>query len=56
MNCFSYVLMISLDPWNKMADYLINQPFCSDDFISSYKNCQKLEKQVIDLIMIYNFH
>ena len=37
ITCFSYVLMISLDHQNKMADYLINWPFCSDDFIRSYK-------------------
>ena len=37
ITCFSYILMISLDHQNKMADYLINQPFCSDDFIRSYK-------------------
>ena len=36
--CFSYVLMIlSLDRQNKMADYYINRPFCSDDFIRSYE-------------------
>ena len=34
---FSYVLMILLDCQNKMPDYLINQPFCSDDFIRSWK-------------------
>ena len=32
-----------------MVDYLVNRPFCSDDFIRSYVNHQKLEKQVIDL-------
>ena len=37
ITCFSYILMISLDHQNKMADYLINRPFCSDDFIRSYK-------------------
>ena len=37
ITCFSYILMISLDHQNKMADYLINWPFCSDDFIRSYK-------------------
>ena len=37
ITCFSYILMISLDHQNKMADYLINPPFCSDDFIRSYK-------------------
>ena len=34
-----------------MADYYINRPFCSDDFIRSYETSQKLEKQVIDLII-----
>ena len=37
ISCYSYVLMISLERYNKMEDYLINQPFCSDDFIRSYK-------------------
>ena len=37
--------------FEQMADYLINQPFCSDDFIRSYKNHQKLEKQVINQIV-----
>ena len=37
ITCFSYVLMISLDHQNKMTNYLINPPFCSDDFIRSYK-------------------
>ena len=32
-----------------MADYYINPPFCSNDFIRSYVNHQKLEKQVFDL-------
>ena len=27
ITCFSYILMISLDHWNKMVDYLINSPF-----------------------------
>ena len=29
--------MISLECYNKMADYLVNQPFYSDDFIRSYE-------------------
>ena len=37
ITCFSYILMISLDCWNKMADCLINQPICSNDFNRSYK-------------------
>ena len=37
ITCFSYVLMISLDCQNKMADKSINPPFCSDDFIISYE-------------------
>ena len=32
--CYSYVLFIS---YYKMAHYLINRPFCSDDFIRSYE-------------------
>ena len=36
ITCFSYIMMISLDQQIKMADYLINRPFCSDDFIRSY--------------------
>ena len=35
ITCFSYILMISLDHQNKMTDYLINQPFCSDDLMIS---------------------
>ena len=34
---FSYILMILLDRLYKMANYYINQPFCSDDFIRSYE-------------------
>ena len=34
-HCYSYVLMISLDHQNKMTDYFIYQPLCSDDFIRS---------------------
>ena len=37
ITCFSYILMISLDCKNKMADCLINWPFCSDNFIRSYE-------------------
>ena len=37
ITCFSYILLISLDHSNKIADSLINWPFCSDDFITSYK-------------------
>ena len=37
ITCLSYVLMISLECLNKMADYLVNWPFCSDDFIRSYE-------------------
>ena len=37
ITCFSYVLMISLDHQNKMADYLKNWPFYSNDFIRSYE-------------------
>ena len=37
ISCYSYILMISLEHQNKMADYLINWPFCSDDFNRSYK-------------------
>ena len=37
ITCFSYILMISLDCNYKMADCLINWPFCSDDFIRSYE-------------------
>jgi len=37
-----------------MPNYLINQPFCSDDFIRSYENVRSLEKQVIDLIVPHN--
>ena len=33
--------MKSLDYQNKTADYLINRPFCSDDFIRSYKIVRK---------------
>ena len=36
-----------------MADYLIKRPFCSDDFIRSYKiGSQKLEKQVIHQLVL----
>ena len=36
-----------------MANYLINRPFCSDDFIRSYKiGSQKLEKQVIHQLVL----
>ena len=36
--CISNFLMISsLNRYNKMADYLINRPFCSDHFIRSYE-------------------
>ena len=38
ITCFSYILMLSLDHQNKMANYLINWTLCSDDFIRSYKN------------------
>ena len=31
------ILMILLDCQNKMPDYLIKRPFCSDDFIRSWK-------------------
>ena len=27
ISCYSYILMISLDCKNKMADYLVDQPF-----------------------------
>ena len=37
ITCFSYVLMISLDHQDKMANYLIDWPFCSDNFIRSYE-------------------
>ena len=36
-----------------MANYLINRPFCSDDFIRSYKiGSQKLKKQVIHQLIL----
>ena len=45
ITCFSYILMISLDHQNKMADYLINRPFCSYDFTRSYKIIRKAGDQ-----------
>ena len=38
ITCFSYICMISLDHYNKMADYLINLPFCSDDSLDLMKS------------------
>ena len=32
--------MISLDHYNKMADYLINLPFCSDDSLDLMKSSE----------------
>ena len=49
----SYVLMISLDCQNKMADYLINRPFCSDDFIISYEIFLKCTTYVQACILMY---
>ena len=43
ITCFAYTLMISLNCWNKMADYIINRPFCYDDFIRSYEIVRSLK-------------
>ena len=50
--CFSYVLMILLDCQNKMADYYINRPFCSDDFIRSYEIFMKDKNHFLELSCI----
>ena len=36
-----------------MADHLINQQFCSDNFIRPYEIIRSKEKQVIDLSILY---
>ena len=37
ITCYSYVLMILLDHYNKIPDYYINGPFCYDDSIDFMK-------------------
>ena len=50
ITCFSYILMISIDRQNKMANYLINPPFHSDDFIRCYEIIRNQKSRyVIDL-------